>query len=270
MVNLSISDGEISNILAEQARNLRPEYERLKEKIRGQPGQHYDETSWPVQKEHQGHYAWVMTGTKTPDSVFLIGRSRGKGNAHELNGTGIGISDDYGVYRKLFKVHQLCWAHPHRKLRDLAQSNALDQQTHDHCLAIHKSFAAIYGDLRVMLARPFKVQERTLVYHNFKERLQAVVITHPHDPVKLSTIKERLSKNIEAYLTCLLYDGIPADNNKAEQALRHLVIKRKTSFGSKTQLGAETTSILASTLLSLWWKRPTNFFQAYSRLFDGQ
>lgn len=270
MVNLSISDGEISNILAEQARNLCPEYERLKETIRGQPGQHYDETSWPVQKENQGHYAWVMTGTKTPDSIFLIGRSRGQGNAQELNGTGIGISDDYGVYRKLFKVHQLCWAHPHRKLRDLAQSKALDQQIHDHCLASHKAFATIYHDLRVMLARPFNIQERTLAYQSFKERLQIVSAAHPHDPIKLSIIKEGLKKNIEAYLTCVLHDGIPADNNKAEQALRHLVIKRKTSFGSKTQRGAETTSILASTLLSLWWKRPANFFQAYSGLLDGQ
>ena len=62
------------------------------------------------------------------------------------------------------------------------------------------------------------------------------------------------------------HKGIPIDNNKAERALRHLVIKRKISFGSKTQRGAETTSILASVILSLKWNNPENWFKTYLAL----
>ena len=56
-----------------------------------------------------------------------------------------------------------------------------------------------------------------------------------------------LFKNREKYLTCLKFPGqIPMDNNKAERGLRHLVIKRKISYGSKTEKGAETIIWLAS------------------------
>ncbi|MEK7561223.1 MAG: transposase [Patescibacteria group bacterium] len=80
------------------------------------------------------------------------------------------------------------------------------------------------------------------------------------------THKEGLTKNLNAYFTCLLHEGIPPDNNKAERALRHLVLKHKISFGSCTQRGADTLSILASVLLSLWWRKPQNFFQEYMAL----
>ena len=90
-------------------------------------------------------------------------------------------------------------------------------------------------------------------------------ISEPHtlDPIPLARIKTSLRKNKEKYFTFLDRPGIPLDNNKAERALRHLVIKRKISFGSKTQRGAETTSILASVILSLKWNDPRNWFKTY-------
>jgi hypothetical protein len=49
---------------------------------------------------------------------------------------------------------------------------------------------------------------------------------------------------------CLEEKGIPMDNNKAKRALRLLVLKRKSSYGSKIQTGADKMSILYSVLLS--------------------
>ena len=72
--------------------------------------------------------------------------------------------------------------------------------------------------------------------------------------------------NLEKYFTFLNHPSIPIDNNTAERALRHLVIKRKISFGSKTQRGAETTGILASVILSLKWNNPESWFQKYLQL----
>ncbi len=263
-----LSQGEITTILTKEAIKLTPEFEQLKTTIREQPGAHYDETSWKVQREDQGNYAWVMTGTQTPDAVFLMGRSRGKGNAEELkeNSQHIGISDDYGAYRNLFEKHQLCWAHPLRKLRDLAQSDTLDQSRWEHCRSVYQQFGSLYGDLRAILATPFNLKERIGVQDELVKRFQIIAIPHHHDPKKLATIKESLRKNIDAYFTCLTHEGIPADNNKAERALRHLVLKRNISFGSRTQKGADTLSVLASVLLSMWWRKPANFFGEYLRL----
>ena len=259
-----ISDGEIAKILEQEADVLRPEYEALKERIRSQRIVHYDETSWKVQQEEEGNYAWAMLGAQTADVVFDCGKSRGKGVVKKLKGESdhIGITDDYGVYRKLFGKgkHQLCWAHPHRKLRELTESDSLDEETKTLCLRAHESFSLLYQDLRIVLKQPFDREKRERWRKDFLERFDAITLSHERDPKKLATLKESLRKQRTAYFVCLLHEGVPADNNKAERAIRPLVLKRKNSFGSKTQRGAETMSILASILYSLFRKKPRNFF----------
>lgn len=274
LANFSLSDGEISNILKNSAQNLLPQYEQLKKRIRGQPGAHYDETTWKVQQEEQGNFAWVMTGTKTMDTIFLLGRSRGTGNARELKGKNnnqqVGISDGFGVYKKLFKYHQLCWSHPQRKLRDLKNSKCLDTKKKKHCQKVYEMFSVLYQDVNKTIVQDFNLAKRRKVYQKLMKRLEKVSTPNKLDFPKLITIKKSLRKNKKAYFTCILIPGIPADNNKAERALRHLVLKRKISYGSKTQKGAEVMKILFSVLLSLWWKRPNNFFKEFSLLFKEQ
>lgn len=142
----------------------------------------------------------------------------------------------------------------------------MDDATRTRCRSAYERFAALYGDLRAELSRPFDLEQRTRTRAAFIQRFQAIAAPCVEEPKKLSTIKETLRKNTDAYFTCMLHDGIPPDNNKAERALRHLVLKRNISFGSRTQKGADTFSILASVLLSLWWRRPKNFFQEYLSL----
>lgn len=264
--NLKISDGEISNILEKEATKLRPEYERLKKEIRSQPAVHYDETGWPVQEEIQGSFGWVMTRTDTSDTVFMLGQTRGKGVAEELKGNSnhIGITDDYVSYRNLFKQHQLCWAHPLRKLRDLSISEQLNPEKRRYCLKIYQRFKKLFEEVEKLSLLPIDQRKS----HVQRLMLKFLQIAKPRtdDPDKLLNVKKALIKNKRAYFTCLNHENIPLTNNKAERALRPLVIKRKISFGSKTQAGAEHTSILASVLLSLWWKKPDNFFRSYQEL----
>ena len=234
-------------------------------RIQKQFAQHYDETTWKVTKGVQGNYAWIMTGTETREAIFLLGKSRGKGNIDTLNPkTDIGITDDYGAYRNQFKEHQLCWAHPDRKFRDLKESDMLNEKEQRSCLKIYESFSATYAKLRETLQTEF---EYTKTHAYFLKKLSEIAKPNTSDFAKLKTLKETLSKNKEKYLTCLKFPGlIPPDNNKAERGLRHLVIKRKISYGSKTERGAETTGILASVLLSLKWMNSGNFFQKYLSL----
>ena len=260
--NFQVSEGEIASILGKEARTLRPEYEALKDRIRQQKGVHYDETVYKVVKEAQGNYAWVMTGTETNDAVFACGRSRGKGVAEELRSIAdhVGITDGYGAYKNMFTRHALCWAHPHRKLRDLAGSEALSLESRAHCKDVFRSFAALYAEVEHARQRSFDALEREEAAIRLGVTFDAVTAVHPSDMPQLARIKTHLREEKRHYFTCILENGIPADNNKAERALRHLVIKRKTSFGSKTKRGAEAVSILTSVILSLWWRKPTHFF----------
>ncbi len=259
---ITVSDGEIAKILEKESVRQRPAYEALKEDIRCQKGNHYDESSWRVQEEGQGHYVWGMTGTETEDVVFHCGRSRGKGNAEDLKGDShaVGITDGYGAYHTLFDDHQLCWAHPYRKLRDLTESDTLTEDVRSHCRKVYEDFGALYAETQEVLDTPFKYTERNRILPSLMNTMEYITTPHTADPKKLKNIKTSLLKNAEKYFTCVLYDGIPMDNNKAERALRHLVIKRKTSFGSKTQRGAEVTSVLMSVLLSLYYRKPEDYF----------
>lgn len=267
--SLSVSDGEISSILESQSRQLYPRLTTISENVSNQPGAHYDETGWKTQSEYHGNYAWVKIGTESEDTLFLLGRSRGKGNAQELQGDNqeqIGISDDYGAYHALFKEHQLCWAHPLRKLRELKESEHLTPEQRASCSQTYESFARIYEKLRAALKESFNLAQRTPIKHVLQGRLLKLTILSDSDPPRLKRIKQTLRENQQSYFTCLLHKNIPPDNNKAERALRHLVLKRKSSFGSKTQKGADTMSILCSVLLSLWWSKPKNFFAEYAKL----
>jgi transposase len=260
--NLDISIGEIGNILQIEADNLRPEYQSLKESVLNQTGTHYDETGWKVQKEEQGKFAWVATGIENNDTVFSLGKSRGKGNIEDIGRGKVGISDDYGAYKNSFPEHQLCWAHPQRKLRDMAESEEFGRTKKRQALKTYSQFSNLYQNIRKKIGNEISPYLKT----KFQNLFGQISESHSLDPMPLAKLKISLRKNKEKYFTFLKYPGIPIDNNKAERALRHLVIKRKISFGSKTQRGAETTSILASVIMSLKWNNPETWFQKYLKL----
>lgn len=249
--DFNISQGEIANIMEREGERLRPSYERLKAKIRGEPSVHLDETSWHLLTHGDRSYAWTMTGGISSDTVFALGKTRGKGNADDLIGDSeaVVVSDDYGAYRNMKNPHQLCWAHILRKLRNLATSEEMNDAVHVHCVHAHETFASIYAHIEQarQSSDPGSAHDALLA------RLTAFAIPHRLDPAKLSRVKLQIGARTENYLTCLVYPNVASDNNAAERSLRHLVLKRKISFGSFSLRTAETTAILLSVLMS--WKR---------------
>lgn len=256
----TVSQGEIAKILNREAARLRPCFEQLKAKIRGELGVHLDETGWKLLQGGEPSYAWVMSGAESGESVFLVGESRGRGNAEKLLGenyAGFVITDDYGAYRKLLR-HQLCWAHVLRKWRDLVRSGELEESQRKSCREEYASLCTMYDDLK---------QDRNEKRRSeFAARLTRLSAIKPTDPKKLIRVKTTLRKNIPLYLTGLADPRIPLTNNQAERSLRHLVLKRKISFGSLTKRTAENLAVLVSVLLSLKQKYQAGFFGEYLRV----
>jgi len=254
---IHISQGEIAKILEREANKLRPFYEQLKVKIRGEPGIHLDETSWKILIGGDITYAWVMSGTESKENVFLVGESRGKGNMEKLVGenfNGFVVSDDYGAYRKLNR-HQLCWAHLIRKFRDLAKSGELEEKIRLHCKIEYQKLCLVYDDLK----NDRKIER----YDEFFLKLNELSKIQGLDPKKLIRVKTTLTKNIFKYLTCLSDSKIPLTNNQAERSLRHIVLKRKISFGSLTKRTADNLAVLLSVLMSMKQRFQSNFFSEY-------
>lgn len=274
LADIDISEGEIASILDEHSKALNSEYERIKKQIQNEPAVHFDETTYKVFDENApGNYAWIMASSQTDDAVFAFGKNRGQGNAKDLKGNAnpdqIGVTDDYGAYKNLFgQNRQLCWAHLIRKIRDLAESDQLPEKKKEYCVKLHQSLRKIYHGLDQILGLPSDPASRKLARRSLMSRLAKISKPSKLDCAKLITVKESLAKNIEFYFTCLEHQGVPATNNKAEQLLRHAVLKRKNSFGFQTRKGADAASVLFTVLLSLWRRSKQNFFSEYRRLLE--
>jgi len=259
-----ISNGEIANILDKIGQKLRPEFERIKDRLQKKgKGVHLDETSW------RKLYMWVMASIDTEDVVYLAGRHRGNGNVDDLIGKDfkkIRISDAYRAYKNKSGIAQQCWAHPHRKLRDLAKSKALTKAKQKHCQKTYQKFSKIYKQLRVFINEPYKQKQRREQKQNLLELIRIWSQPHKKDPKKLKNIKLQFVDYENEWFNCMDYEGVPCDNNKAERMLRHFVIKRKISFGTKTKRTSENFSVLASVFMTFWKKYKNDFFYQIAKL----
>lgn len=271
LYDIKISDGEIANILDKTSqKKLKISYEQLLDRIRKSPANHMDETSWPTKDEKT--FAWVMTPTKSEEAVFMVGKTRGKGVAEKLlgqNWNGVNITDCYSAYKNLNGDHQVCWAHLIRKARDLSQNQNIAEDKRSFVDDTYRKLQEIYHELKVTLQNRIDQQNRLRLISKFKTKTTNVVRTvlgFVGAPKKLIDLAKLMSKYIDELFTCLKYDDVPAENNKAEQKLRHLVLKRKNSFGTKTDRGNETFSINASVILSLWWNDRSNFWIKFNEL----
>jgi len=270
LYNLTLSDGEITAILQEQSIKWLPEYERLKEAVRASPGVHVDETTWPIQIFTKHTYAWMMSASNSLARAYKLANSRGKGHAVELLGEdyqGVRITDCFPGYKNMSGLHQICWAHLHRKIRDLLENKNLPEEKRPPVKTWYEQFSVAYGQLRCYLAEPLVPVRREQQTTQLREKIHLLRQPDRRDPKKLADLKNLLIEYDHALFTCLRFNGIPCDNNRAERDLRLLVIKRKKSFGSRTEAGARAMEILLSVCWSTWHMKRGNFLPALARLW---
>jgi hypothetical protein len=67
----------------------------------------------------------------------------------------------------------------------------------------------------------------------------------------MSTLSMRAITFLSELFTFIRFEGINSDNNKAERELRHSVVKRKISGGTRSEKGSRTREVLAS-LFGTW------------------
>ncbi len=272
LYGLRLSDGEIANTLNRTSHSWLPAYEQLKADIRAAPSIHADETPWPIATLQGAGYGWVIADSNNPKSCFVLANSRGTQHAKRLLGayTGIRITDDYGVYRssELPSQQQLCWAHLYRAIRDLHYNQNLPAEQLPYVAQWHSQFAEIYEDLRLYLSEPYNEAVRTTQSQELWQRVQTLTRQQieTSEPIKLTKLKAQLLRAGQAKLFLCLTANTPCDNNRAERDLRQLVLKRKRSFGSKTEQGAQALATILSLCTTTWRMYPNGYFKQLSAL----
>ena len=191
--------------------------------------------------------------------LFRCGVGRGKVEAETILGklfAGIGVTDDYGAYKKMFTQHQLCWAHLIRKAIKLALQNP-DHKPYAKFIEalcdIYQDAVRYRNDRRLRVGRAEKVNE-------LQERICSLCICHGETIVKGMTddfeatfirLQNELVDNLASLFVFVKHPEVEPTNNRSERNVRREAEIRKGGRTSKTPTGARRRSVIMTVLASL-------------------
>ena len=245
-----------------------PIYHDLHEKIKVTDNAHADETSW--RNDGIGHYVWFAGNEDL--AYFHIDRHRSSNVAKLIFGDnyeGVIIRDRYAAYNGIGSDWQACLAHIRRNAKDIRKEhNFLDQEIRD---AATEHFCDKVMSLCSEACRiGAELNHGNLPWDSaadFEKQLSKKLVKICRKPLcfkPAETLRTFLigpeSSSLFAFLR---HKGVQPTNNHAEQSLRHMVIFRKLSFGTRSQTGIKTHSILPSLVQTARRQgiSPVRFFQ---------
>lgn len=240
-LDIYLSVGVINQTITEGGRASEPIEEELIAEIRQADLAHADETGW----KENGKLVWLWVLVTTHTTLFLIGRRSWDVIADALDGfAGWLMSDGYVSYRRYAKRLR-CLAHLIRKARGLSESLNLEAQTFgEKTLAYMAEF--IKGIYRAREGPGILPKEE---FVEQLAELKAWCEKHrdsTHE--KTRQLARELLNDWDVIWMVLEHPELPITNNIAESALRHWVIARRISHGTRTKQGSRAFALLASVI----------------------
>ena len=238
-----VSTGAIHEALAEVAAIVAPLEQELVDAIQQSELLHADETPWPEQGA-SSLWLWVFI---TSHTVLYYISHRGQELVKNLleDYAGVLMSDGWQAYRWLERRLR-CWAHLKRKALGLAESLNPDAQ------GFGLEALALWNGLWVSVQQAREGPPGVSLMPEWEERLKAfrsrcdAMRGHPH--AKTHELAVEFLNDWEAIFAVLSNPFWPLTNNEAERALRHWVILRLISHGTRTPKGSRHFALLASVI----------------------
>ncbi len=240
------------------AKAAEPIYDILLEKLRSSDVAFGDETHW----REDGNSAFVWYGGNEHVAVYLIEPSRAGEVAAKLFGEnfqGILHSDAYAGYNAINAKHrQTCLGHLITKAKDLlSQLELIRQETRDrHSLRFCRSIKSFF-QLTCSIANKFRngqiLRSKADLFHARLDATLKSICSTPCQFDAAENLRSRLLDPKREYLklfTFLHHPGVHPTNNHSEQSLRWLVIFRKICFGTRSEAGSRSLSVLASVIVT--------------------
>lgn len=257
--NLKLSEGEIVEVCHTIAKAGKEDYDNLFEEVRASPVIHADETGG--REDGRNGYFWSMNTPKV--HVLLYRHSRSAKVVQELlpeekmtKDEAVLVTDFYAAYNEYTGFHQRCWVHLFRDIKELEEKYPKDEDLKSWSDNIHtiyqeaKSYQGSSSNLP-NLPKGLKQQERINKTHYFEQKLLSNCQSYIKTISPQAILCARIAKYLPELFTFIRFEGVPSDNNNAERILRHTVIQRKISGGTRSAKGSETRSILTS-LFDTW------------------
>jgi hypothetical protein len=240
-LGIALSVGCINQCIHEGGRAVAPVEAELIAAVKNSALLQVDETSW----NEKGDLRWLWVLATSSVVLFLVGSRKSEVIADYLAAlAGWLMSDGYGVYRAYGKRLR-CWAHLLRKARGLAEST--------HREAHHFGTKIVEWLLLFMEA---VYQARAGPATNLKQELAEELADfklwceqhRDSEHEKTRQLAREFLNDWAAIWTVLEHPSLPLTNNLAEQLLRHWVIARRISFGTRSTQGSRAFALLASVI----------------------
>jgi transposase len=259
-----ISLGTLIHLFHRLARYFGPLMDAMTQAYRQNPVKHADETGW--RNDGQSGYAWLFCTAAL--SIFLFKNTRSSSVPKGVFGNdelpGVLVVDRYNGYSKAPCKIQYCYAHLLRDVEKLAKDCPDNQEV-----------IRFTGTLIPLLAEAMHLASQNISdkgYSRAAERLKTKIMAVCRSPAHhlgVRALQDIFVDHEDRLFHWVADRRVPADNNRAERDLRPTVIARKVSFGSSSDAGAETRSILMSVLHTLNKRRGEQSLEsAFKEIID--
>ena len=232
--NLHICIGTISNAERLVSKALRATVDAIEKQVKVADHAHLDETS----HRRSGKTEWLWVAYNEKVSLFKIFDNRAQSSAKALIGEdyqGMAITDRYAAYSFLSpSQRQYCWAHLKRDFVRISEKlDPKEAYIGDCLLQAQRRIFYWYNQCKCdqkSYARLFLIRQIKRFYGYLKKGIQLKDTATARFCAKL--LRERKS------LWHFLKDPtIDPTNNLAERNIRHFVLWRKKTFGTRSKRG---------------------------------
>jgi len=255
---LHISEGEIPHMLTQLALAYGPYYSSLERAVKLARVKYTDSTSWRI--DGKNHVMWVFvalgrvlykvsktTSHKTP--LRVLGKN---GAGKKL------VVDRHSAYRTLARragyALQFCWSHILDDSKELAACHGREG------LYVHRALKRMFAEAKSLNHRGTPEQV---------DQLQAEVLMLAWRHYKSTRVRRFVNglayRDLLGLFLFVTDPDVDSTNNISERKLRHLVMIRRISHGSRSQRGARVTAMLASIIQTLRLNRE-NVLQGMHRI----
>jgi predicted RecB family nuclease len=221
----------LNRIMPRMAEQHRTTYERMKEKLRRGALIHADETKGVVKS--QTGYVWAFTNME--EVVYMYTPTR-EGNILEemLAGfTGVLVSDFYTAYDAPKCPQQKCLIHLMRDVNDDVFHNPFDED-------VKQLAQKLVGLLKPIIDTidTYGLTQRHLHKHKDDvDRFFRFLATQTYQSELARKYQKRLNKYRDKLFVFLDHDGVPWNNNNAENAIKLFASRRRILGTSSTEKG---------------------------------
>lgn len=237
--DIHISAGEIPHILTQLAREYGDYYIHLEKLVRLARIKHTDSTSWRIKGKNYTAWAFIAVGVV----LYKIRKSTSHKTPLQVLGKAIQgmtlIVDRHSAFRTLARkagyILQLCWSHILEDSRELKHSFGSEGKY------VHENLKRIFA-----LAKGLNHKASPEQLEQLKAEILQLTWRHYTHATVRRFVNNLAHRDIEDLFRFTTDPDIDPTNNISERELRHLVMIRRISHGSRSTRGATVTAQLTS------------------------